>query len=183
MGVTMSAPLIPSIATTTTDWEDKQKTKPLDDDLDKLWPDLVQAHSHLKITGYEAVKKAVENHENVDVVLCRGTRGTGLQNIIQQGSAGGAPVDVNAGAPTETERKEQISKGARLPEYAALEPTRMSWSWRHHLVVVKINTRYLARGSSVESGWVAYPSAPVTVLATVDRTVGLAEPQGEPNAS
>ncbi|WP_162907249.1 DUF4765 family protein [Allorhizocola rhizosphaerae] len=179
----MTSPQFPAIVTTTVEWEDEKKTKPLEDNLDELWPQLLQTHSHLKITNDQDVKAAVDNHQDVDVVLCRGTRGPQLQNIVQQQSAGGATADANAKAPSEDERKQQIAKGQRLPEYAAKDPTKMSWSWRHHLVVVKINTRYLARGSSTESGWVAQPSAPVTVLATVDRTVGLPEPQGEPNAS
>lgn len=183
----MTTPLtatIVRIVTTTTEWmDDTKKDDPLDDDFDTLWPQTVEKHPHLKIAADKDVKKAVDSHKNVDVVLCRGTRGDQLKNIISNQSAGGAKVDFSVKPPTEEERKQQIAKGKRLPEYAAMDPTAMSWSWRHFLVVVRINTRYLARGSSSESGWVAQPSAPVTVLATVDRTVGFAEAQGEPNAS
>jgi hypothetical protein len=179
----MASPQFPTIVTTTAEWEDDAQTEPLEDDLDRLWPQALKTHPHLKITDDKDVKTAVDNHQNIDVVLCRGTRGSQLQDIVREGSAGGVTMVATVKPPTEVERKQQISKGRRLPEYAAKDPTTMSWSWRHYLVAVKVNTQYLARGSSNESGWVAQPSAPVTVLATVNRTVGLAEPEGEPNAS
>lgn len=123
-----------------------------------------------------AVAAAVEAGSNIDVVLWRGTTGASVAAIQAASSAGGAAPQVNVAAPGLAVKKQQIAVGGATPEYTASR--NLGFSFRHWLVVVRINTRYLARGSSSESGWICSPAAPVVVLNTVDRTLGLPEPQG-----
>ena len=102
------------------------------------------------------------------VVLWRGTSPDRALAMRAHGSAGGVPANAAVAAPSEEERLDQIAHGAALPEFSA-EGGQTSWSFGSAMVVVQVNTRYLARGSSAESGWVCFPNAPVTVLALIDR--------------
>lgn len=128
-------------------------------------------------TADGTVEAAVTAGSNIDVILWRSTTGASVAAIQAAASAGGAAAQDDVAAPGHGAQQQQIAVGGVVPEYTA-SPDVTGFSWRHWLVVVRINTRYLARGSSSESGWVCSPAAPVEVLDTVNRTLGLPEPAG-----
>jgi hypothetical protein len=128
-------------------------------------------------TADSDVEAAVTAGTNIDVVLWRSTTAASVAAIQAAGSAGGAAAEDDVAAPGHDVQQDQIAVGGVTPEYTASNEV-TGFSWRHWLVVVRINTRYLARGSGSESGWICSPAAPVEVLDTVDRTMGLPEPAG-----
>ena len=143
-----------------------------DDTFLKVLAKLPQRTTNAQVANY------VRNKQARDVVLWRGTPGKKAMAMHAKGSAGGVAVNESVGPPTRTATKQQVGGGRQLPEFSAAEadldrnnsPIGNNWSRGSWLAVVQINTRYLAQGSHPENGWVADPSAPVTVLATVDRT-------------
>lgn len=143
-----------------------------DDTFLKVLAKLPQRTTNAQVANY------VRNKQARDVVLWRGTPGKKAMAMHAKGSAGGVAVNESVGPPTRTATKQQVGGGRLLPEFSAAEadldrnnsPIGIGWSRGSWLAVVQINTRYLAQGSRSENGWVADPSAPVTVLATVDRT-------------
>jgi len=162
-------------------YEEDDQTKPPDDDnLDSLLQGMVSKKTIPPLTTDSVVEQAVNNHSNTEVVLCRGSSLAWINLVAAKGSAGGEP-DVKTSVATSEAAKQQVGKGARLPEFAAAGGN-ISWSWRRGLVIVSINSRYLTRGSRSENGWVALPTAPLAVLAAIDRTVGFEE-LALPNAS
>ena len=128
-------------------------------------------------TSDEKVEDYVKTGKEEGVILWRGTSGTSVAAIKAKLSAGGSAVNAEAKRPEREIAQKQISKGGVFPEYTASSDV-TGFSFRHWLVVVKINTKYLSRGSKSESGWVCDPAAPVEVLDTVDRTCDLPEPKG-----
>jgi hypothetical protein len=128
-------------------------------------------------TSDATVDGAVTAGSDLDVVLWRSTTGASVAAILAASSAGGEPADPNVQAPGIDVQQSQIAIGGVAPEFTASADV-TGFSFRHWLVVVNINTRYLARGSGSESGWICSPHAPVVVLDTVDRTMGLPEPPG-----
>lgn len=152
--------------------DDDPTSELLDDNFDETIKD------HLtQPTADGTVAEAVEAGTNIDVVLWRSTTGASVAAIQAAGSAGGAAVQQDVAAPGHEVQQDQIAVGGVVPEYTASRDV-TGFSWRHWLVVIRINTRYLARGSGSESGWICSPAAPVVVLDTVDRTMGLPEPAG-----
>ena len=154
----------------------------LDDDdpdselLDDNFDEIIKGNLH-QPTADGTVEEAVSNNTNINVVLWRSTTGSSVADIVANGSAGGAVAQVNVAAPGHQVQQDQIAVGGVAPEYTASSNV-SGFSWRHWMVVVRINTRYLTRGSGSESGWICSPAAPVVVLDTVDRTMGLPEPPG-----
>ncbi|MEM9450958.1 MAG: DUF4765 family protein [Cyanobacteria bacterium P01_E01_bin.6] len=128
-------------------------------------------------TADGTVEKAVQEGKNIEVILWRSTTGASVAAIQSANSAGGAAAQENVAAPGHEVQQNQIAVGGVVPEYTASQSV-TGFSFKHWLVVVKINTKYLARGSGSESGWICSSAAPVKVLDTVDRTLGLPEPKG-----
>lgn len=152
--------------------DDDPTSELLDDNFDETIKDKL-----IQPTADGTVEDAVKNGTNSDVILWRSTTGASVAAIQAAGSAGGAAAKVDAAAPGHEEQQDQIAVGGVVPEYTASRGV-TGFSWRHWLVVVRINSKYLARGSAAESGWICSPAAPVKVLDTVDRTLGLDEPPG-----
>jgi hypothetical protein len=151
-----------------------------DDPTSKLLDDNFDATIKGKLTQPTAdgtIKNAVTSGNHINAILWRSTTGASVAAIQAAGSAGGKAVQANVAAPDHAVQQNQIAVGGVVPEYTASRDV-TGFSWRHWLVVVRINTRYLARGSAAESGWICNSAAPVVVLDTVDRTMGLPEPAG-----
>ena len=144
----------------------------IDDNFDEIKVKLNQP------TSDDEVEAAVEGNENTDVILWRGTSGSRSKTIVSAGSAGGAQVNAAVSRPSNDVAQQQIGIGRSdgFSEFTA--KTDLGFSFQHWLVVVKINSKYLTRGSSNEEGWVCANSAPVEVLDTVDRTLGFIESMG-----
>lgn len=152
--------------------DDDPNSEFLDDNFDEeIKPQLPQP------TADGTIQNAVNKGSDRDVILWRSTTGASVAKIKANKSAGGDSANASATIPTHEAKQKQISSGGKLPEYTASSDL-TGFSWQHWLVVVKINTKYLTRGSASESGWVCNPAAPVVVLNTVDRTLGLPEKKG-----
>jgi Domain of unknown function (DUF4765) len=114
-------------------------------------------------SSYTKVDKAGAEE---DVVLWRGASWLGLEGMATAGSLGGEKADATVGAPTAEEAKAQVGKGgdSRLPELTSKTTVAESFSTGGALVVVMVKKKYLAEGSGVEEGWVAYRNAPFTMM-------------------
>lgn len=100
-----------------------------------------------------------------EVYLWRGCTKEQLMGIATQGSADGiSPPDANAEAPSEEEAKKQVAEADKLPEFTNVPAKAEQFGRRNFVIVVKIATRYLTRGSVVEGGWVCANNAPVTLI-------------------
>ena len=135
-----------------------------------------------KPTPQAAVTAAVKNRSNIEVTLWRGTSGEAAVAMRTYGSAGRAAADPQTEPPLREQARQQVGKGGRLPEFTTNTGIAEGFSLGHWLVIVKINTRYLAKGSGSEDGWIAQPSAPAKIVTMVDRTGGKPEKPGA-NAS
>jgi hypothetical protein len=140
-----------------------------------------QVGSLPKPTDTATVKGLVRNRAEQDVVLWRGASPSMAQAIISNQSAGGATANADTTAVGEDTRKAQIGFGGMAPEFTS-NPELQGFSRDNWLVVVRINTKFLAQGSGSEDGWIAPHDAPLEVLAAVDRTRNKA-PNAKPNAS
>ena len=125
-------------------------------------------------TRESEVAEAVCQGLDVDVVLWRGTTAERVAHIEKNGSAGGIAPEYDTKPPGEASVRTQVAFGSSLPEFTT-NPN-LGFSFRHWLVVVFINSQYLAKGSGSEGGWVCNASAPVMVIEKVDRTLGFPEP-------
>jgi uncharacterized protein DUF4765/uncharacterized protein DUF4157 len=135
-------------------------------------------------TSYGEVREAVESGRHRNVVLYRGTSMSTIDRILTNGSAGGSAANPHATAPSTRDARHQVGHGRSLPEYTC-DPTvaRAFSRGGGGIVVISVDTYYLARGSASEEGWVIARNAPVTVLAVVDRTDGRTGSGAAANAS
>lgn len=134
----------------------------LDDDFDDFKDELPQPPS------YGAVRGMIESGQEKDVVLWRGTILAAVQGMEANSSAGYA-ANPNVPKPGRAAAQDQVGHGGKLPEFST--KTDSSWSAGSWLVVVRINTKYLAIGSASEEGFICSANAPLKVLAKVDRTI------------
>jgi hypothetical protein len=120
-------------------------------------------------TPGSAVLALIESGSEEQVVLWRGASPEGAAAIVANSSAGGDPADAGAAPLGDRTRRDQVGYGGVAPEYTS-DPAVQGFSRDNWLIVVRISAKYLVKGSDTESGWIAPRSAPVEVLATVDRT-------------
>ena len=151
-------------------WDDGDHTKGvLDDNFDSTVREEINQPTP-EATISELVSNSIEGEgADQDVVLWRGVSAVNAAAIEANQSAGGVAADAATARPTQAQAAEQVQQGHLFPEYSTA--TNSSWSAGSWLIVVRINTQYLRRGSQSENGWIALPSAPLTVLDTVDRSV------------
>ncbi|MEF9674420.1 hypothetical protein QNM99_29700 [Pseudomonas sp. PCH446] len=50
----------------------------------------------------------------------------------------------------------------KLPEFTSVARNSAKWARRGGWLLIKINTKYLAAGDAIESGWICLKSAPFT---------------------
>ncbi|MFF2511418.1 DUF4765 family protein [Streptomyces sp. NPDC058086] len=125
-------------------------------------------------TSDSSVEHAVESGSHTTVVLYRGEMMGNIRAMVESRSAGGAAPSANTPAPTEEQAAAQVSRGRLHPEFTADRYISRQFSRQgpRGVIVVRINTKYLTRGSESEAGWVALSSAPVEIVAVVDRSAG-----------
>ncbi|WP_143658709.1 DUF4157 domain-containing protein [Streptomyces sp. IMTB 2501] len=138
------------------------------------------------LTSESAVEAAVAAGGETVVTLCRGDDMAKIRAMQQQGSAGGVASDPATPAPTVEQAEAQVTKGRRYPEFTTARYTARQFSRQgpRGVVVVRIKAKYLTKGSDApEDGWVALHSAPVEVIAVVDRSKGKAASGNAVNVS
>ncbi|MED7952283.1 DUF4765 family protein [Streptomyces sp. BE20] len=135
-----------------------------------------------KPTSQSEVAKAVASGADRTVILWRGTGLKAAESMAKQGSASGDPASAATARPSAATAAQQVGKGGVLPEFTTDPGVAEGFSHKNALVVIEISAKYLAKGSSSESGWVAARTAPAKVRVIVDRTGG-AGGSGGPNAS
>ncbi|MGW2541115.1 DUF4765 family protein [Kitasatospora sp. NPDC001574] len=135
-----------------------------------------------KPTSQSEVAKAVASGADRTVVLWRGTGLKTAESMAKQGSVSGDPASAATARPSAATAAQQVGKGGVLPEFTTDPGVAEGFSHKNALVVVEISAKYLAKGSSSESGWVAGRTAPAKVRVIVDRTGGSGG-TGGPNAS
>ncbi|OWY63823.1 hypothetical protein B7486_50785 [cyanobacterium TDX16] len=126
-------------------------------------------------TSESTVKSEVQKQSDTEVVLWRGTSTQRALAIESNSSAGGIAVNSQVTAPGRSDAQNQVARGGTFPEYTTDTGVASSFSFRRALVVISIQAKYLTRGSSSESGWIADSAAPIDVLQIVNRTLGLKE--------
>jgi len=129
-------------------------------------------------TSYEDVKRAVENGENRNVVLWRGTNTTQAGGVGKHGTAGGvAGKDENTPAPSDEEARGQAAGASghrgggpvkKLPEYTTDQGVAQSYGRSNQVMAVEVNSKYLTAGSGSELGWAIHDSAPAKLLGVAD---------------
>ncbi|MDQ1038518.1 hypothetical protein QFZ75_004934 [Streptomyces sp. V3I8] len=152
-------------ATTKTDRDPDSDNYDSDDDNF----DTVAAHL-TPPTDYSTVASLVEAQSEHGVYLWRGTSASTARSMMSKGSAGGRTADSNVTAPDRASSQAQVGHGGQLPEFTTDTGVAEGFSYKNVLVVVYIAAKYLSKGSSSESGWIADPKAPAQVVDTVDRT-------------
>jgi hypothetical protein len=117
-------------------------------------------------TPYDQVAAAVEAGQRRTVILYRGDVMSRLRQVATAGTAGGRTGNAHVGAPSQSAARQQVAYGRSSVEYTSdiVVARRFSRGERSGVIVVEINTMYLARGSVNEQGWVADDRAPVRVL-------------------
>ncbi|EEJ7903755.1 DUF4765 family protein [Salmonella enterica] len=156
----------------------------LEDILSSLSEDLYPTSAENMQSLYKKYQSGDAAAGETEVVLCRGTIGPQAENIVSFKTAGGmegADVDV---LPVSVEiAREQVRSGRIVPEYTTDLSVADRFSREHYLIIVKVKTKYLTRGSVSESGWVMPKNTPVEPVGIIDRTYGNAENIGQANAS
>ncbi|MCC8458566.1 MULTISPECIES: DUF4765 family protein [Photorhabdus] len=137
-----------------------------------------------KTLEYHTVAKAINEaiDPEVSFILYRGVSSNTAFNMHKNNSAGGEPANINTPPPTIENARQQVGKGAYLPEFSVDESVFDRFSRNRYGVVVKIKSKYLSPGSESESGFVANKNAPIEILKIYDRTFGKPE-KSLPNAS
>ncbi|MBS9434448.1 DUF4765 family protein [Photorhabdus hainanensis] len=137
-----------------------------------------------KTLEYHTIAKSINEaiDPEVSFILYRGVSSNTAFNMYKNNSAGGEPANINTPSPTIENVRQQVGKGAYLPEFSVDESVFDRFSRNRYGVVVKIKSKYLSPGSESESGFVANKDAPIEILKTYDRTFGKAE-NSLPNAS
>ena len=122
----------------------------------------------MPLTTHENVRKA---EPDTLVILARGTNRSTALRIDQFRTVGG--IHPNEAlleqplAPRDTEARQQaagasIRQATRLPEFTSNEDVAEAFArMAGAIVYISIRKRYLTLGSESESGWVAYPTAPI----------------------
>jgi hypothetical protein len=121
------------------------------------------------------------------VTLWRGCPLAAAQAMTAAMSAGGVVANAGTAAPSEDQAKKQaggfsipgFTASDRLPEFTT-DTTLGFLRVSEAIVVVSILRRYLTKGSGVEGGWVALPSAPLQVIEFMQTGV---QPGGRPRPS
>ncbi|MFE6134162.1 DUF4765 family protein [Streptomyces sp. NPDC056437] len=137
-------------------------------------------------TSESAVEAAIAAGGETVVTLYRGDDMERIRAMQQQSSAGGLASDSATPAPTVEQAAAQATKGRRYPEFTTARYTARQFSRQgpRGVVVVRIKAKYLTKGSDApEDGWVALHSAPVEVIAVVDRSKGKTASGNAVNAS
>ncbi|MFJ1746522.1 DUF4765 family protein [Streptomyces sp. NPDC088116] len=137
--------------------------------------DLTAQEKHLPSpTSESAVKQAVDSGADTTVILYRGEIMQKIRRMVQNSSAGGAAPDGGTQPPSDEATAKQAHSGRLLPEFTTDPYIARQYSRQgpKGIIVVEINTRYLKKCSAPENGWAAEHSAPVKVLAVVDRSDG-----------
>ncbi|MFF4283285.1 DUF4765 family protein [Streptomyces kronopolitis] len=158
----------PRYITQAIEWmvDDDPTSEPIEDDFDSI----VSEQKIPVPTPDSDVQKIVSSGVNQQVTLWRGVKGFSAAEMERLGSAGGVPADPTVVSPGVGAARHQVAHGRSLPEFTS--DKHAGWSFGNWLVVARVETRYLARGSKAEQGWICDPAAPITVLALVDRTMG-----------
>jgi uncharacterized protein DUF4157/uncharacterized protein DUF4765 len=159
---------------TTLDPDDDNYDSDADDFDENVFPLLPEP------TPQETVRELWNSGSDDIVTLWRGTTLAKANAMAAAGSAGGITADDNAPRPGYAQA--QIGVGGQLAEFTADRGVAEGYSYKSALVVVRVKASYLGKGSETESGWVLLGSAPVEVIAVVDRTRGQ-QPGSYANAS
>jgi Domain of unknown function (DUF4157)/Domain of unknown function (DUF4765) len=151
---------------TTLDAEDDNYDSDADDFDENISPKLPAP------TPQETVRQLWSSGSDDIVTLWRGTTLAKANAMAAAGSAGGITADDNTPRPGQAQAQAQIGAGGQLAEFTADSGVAEGFSFRSALVVVRVKASYLGKGSETESGWILLGSAPVEVVAVVDRTRG-----------
>ncbi|MBI6549637.1 DUF4765 family protein [Xenorhabdus lircayensis] len=154
-----------------------------DEDEDGPLPDEIIS-GQFKVLEYQKVARYIKEAINPEepFILYRGVSSKTLLNMCANHSAGGEPRNENTPAPSRTAARQQVGKGAYLPEFSVDSSVFDRFSRNRYGIVVKIKAKYLSLGSESESGFIANKNAPIEVLEKYDRTFGKEE-KSLPNAS
>jgi hypothetical protein len=103
----------------------------------------------------------------------RGCTQSQLLSMLSQGSAGGATADKDTPAPSEKEASLQVGERVDLvhkPEFTTKFRVAEQFATNcgtedTYIIAVKIDNKYLTKGSITESGWICNESAPLEILA------------------
>ncbi|ETS30013.1 hypothetical protein BB987_20550 [Photorhabdus temperata] len=154
---------------------DEDKDGPLPDDITSGQFKTLEYH-----TVARAIKEAID--PEASFILYRGVSSKTALDMYQNSSAGGETANTNTPPPTTKNARQQVGKGAYLPEFSVDEEVFSRFSRNRYGIIVKIKSKYLSLGSKSESGFVANKDAPIEVLKIYDRTFGKLE-ENLPNAS
>lgn len=154
-----------------------------DEDEDGPLPDDIIS-GQLKTLEYHTVAKSIKEaiDPEASFILYRGVSSKTAFDMYKNSSAGGEPANIDSPPPTTENARQQVGKGAYLPEFSVDESVFDRFSRNRYGVVVKIKSKYLSLGSESESGFVTNKDAPIEILKIYDRTFGKAE-KSLPNAS
>ncbi|KER01877.1 DUF4765 family protein [Photorhabdus temperata] len=154
-----------------------------DEDEDGPLPDDIIS-GQLKTLEYHTVAKFIKEaiDPEASFILYRGVSSKTAFDMYKNSSAGGEPANIDSPPPTTENARQQVGKGAYLPEFSVDESVFDRFSRNRYGVVVKIKSKYLSLGSESESGFVTNKDAPIEILKICDRTFGKAE-KSLPNAS
>ncbi|ERT10750.1 DUF4765 family protein [Photorhabdus temperata] len=154
-----------------------------DEDEDGPLPDDIIS-GQLKTLEYHTVAKFIKEaiDPEASFILYRGVSSKTAFDMYKNSSAGGEPANIDSPPPTTENARQQVGKGAYLPEFSVDESVFDRFSRNRYGVVVKIKSKYLSLGSESESGFVTNKDAPIEILKIYDRTFGKAE-KSLPNAS
>ncbi|MEK9495787.1 DUF4765 family protein [Photorhabdus sp. P32] len=154
-----------------------------DGDEDGPLPDEITS-GQFKTLAYRVVAKAIKEaiDPEASFILYRGVSSKIALDMYQNSSAGGETANTNTPPPTTENARQQVGKGAYLPEFSVDEEVFNRFSRNRYGIIVKIKSKYLSLGSKSESGFVANKDAPIEVLKIYDRTFGKPE-KNLPNAS
>ncbi|NHB91617.1 DUF4765 family protein [Photorhabdus cinerea] len=154
-----------------------------DEDEDGPLPDDITS-GQFKTLEYHTVARAIKEaiDPEASFILYRGVSSKTAFDMYKNSSAGGEPANINAPPPTIENARQQVGKGAYLPEFSVDESVFDRFSRNRYGVVVEIKSKYLSPGSESESGFVANKNAPIKILKIYDRTFEKPE-KSLPNAS
>lgn len=115
------------------------------DTFDDIKSKLTQPTKQTKITSIK------DGTRDEDIILWRGTTNAACTKMLMGKSVSGSS-DFTVTAPTKNEAQAQVAYGAKLPEFTTQIGVAEGFSIGRFLVVVRINTRYLTKGSGTEGG-------------------------------
>ena len=124
----------------------------------------------IPFSSYTTVANAVATHADVMVTLVRGSSTQTGQSAATNSSAGGETPNPSCGCPSESNAVSQVGGSqpgipqSKLPEFTCDPDLSVKWARRGGWLMVRINTKYLAKGDVGQQGWVCLPSAPVEAM-------------------